>query len=452
MAHKILIVDDEKNIGFLLETFLKKEGFEPYYVATGKEALKLFEKQPFDLILLDIKMPDINGIELLKHFRNKNPRIKIIMITAYPSIETAVEAMKEEAFDYVIKPIDLDELKKLIERALKKEKSISAEKVIHYGNIVARSPVMLRLLEKLPRIAATKANVLIMGESGTGKELIARAIHNLSPRRNKPFVAVNCAGIPETLLESELFGYRKGAFTGAMMDRIGLFQSADQGTIFLDEIGDLSPTLQVKLLRVVEEKCFKPLGSNQEVQVDVRIISATNRNLEQEVISGRFREDLYYRLNVIPIRVPPLRERKEDIPILIEYFLEKYSKELGKEVRHISASALSLLMEYDFPGNVRELENIIERCVALETSNIILPESLIISTFKKKKTLSEEKAELPLEGIDLEEKLASIEKQLLIEALKKAKGVKTEAAKLLNLSFRSFRYKLQKYGLDSSKE
>ena len=447
---KILIVDDEKSIGVLLETFLKKEGFQPYYVNNAKQALSLVKKVPFDLALVDIKMPEVDGITLLKEFKKELPDLPVIMITAYPSIETAVDAMREEAFDYIVKPFNLDEVKQLIKRALKKEKTASEEKTLHFGNIIARSPSMLRVLETLPKIAATKANVLIMGESGTGKELIARAIHNLSPRKDEPFVTVNCGGLPETLLESELFGYKKGAFTGATTDRLGLFQSADQGTIFLDEIGELSPLLQVKLLRVVEEKKLKPLGSTQEIEVDVRIISATNRNLEEEVIAGRFREDLYYRLNVIPIRIPPLRERKEDIPILVEHFLEKYSRELGKDVRHISSSALSLLMEYDFPGNIRELENIIERCVALETSNIILPESLVISDFKKRKT--QEKSEeikpiLPPEGLDLEEKLAQIEKELILEALRKTKGIKKEAAKLLNLSFRAFRYKLHKHGL-----
>ena len=444
---KILIVDDEKDIGFLLGAFLKREGYEPFYVSTGQEALKIFDKQPFNLVLLDIKMPDINGIELLKEFKKKRSNINVIVITAYPSIETAVEAMREEAFDYINKPFNLEELKQLIERALAREKTVSKTKDFHYGNIVARSPAMLRILEILPKVASTKANVLIMGESGVGKEIIAHAIHNLSSRSDKPFVTVNCAGIPETLLESELFGYKKGAFTGATTDRMGLFQSAHKGTLFLDEIGDLSLPLQIRLLRVVEEKRFKPLGSNKEIEVDIRLISATNQDLEQKVTAGQFREDLYYRLNVIPIRIPPLRERKEDIPVLVDYFLKKYSKELGKETPKISSSALSFLMEYGFPGNVRELEHIIERCVALETGNIILPESLVISNFKKKKHLLKEEAELPSEGIDLEKKLAQIEKKFILEALKRTKGVKKEAAKLLNLSFRSFRYKLQKHGL-----
>ncbi len=447
---KILIVDDQESIRVLLTTFFKKEGYEPYYAPNAQGALKLAEKIPFDLALVDIKMPGMDGISLLEELKKKVPEMPVIMITAYPSIDSAVKAMHKEAFDYVIKPFNLEELKQLVQRALEQKKATSLSKTVYYGSIVTRSPAMIRILENLPKIAATKANVLIMGESGTGKELIARAIHNLSPRRDQPFVTVNCGGLPETLLESELFGYKKGAFTGATSDRIGLFQSADKGTIFLDEIGELSPLLQVKLLRVVEGKYIKPLGNAQEIKIDVRIISATNRDLEKEVIEGRFREDLYFRLNVIPIRIPPLRRRKEDIPILVEYFLRKYSRELGKDVRQISSSALSLLMEYDFPGNVRELENIIERSVALETNNIILPESLVIWDFKKKSRKEKEKFKpiLPPEGMDLEKTLAEIEKDLLLQALKRTKGVKKEAANLLGLSFRAFRYKLQKYGLD----
>jgi two-component system response regulator PilR (NtrC family) len=448
---KILIVDDQESIRILLTTFFKKEGYEPYYAPNAQTALKLVEKIPFDLALVDIKMPGMDGLTLLGNLKKKLPEMPVIIITAYPSIDSAVKAMHKQAFDYVIKPFNLDELKQLVQKALEQKRSISLSTTVYYSNIITRSPSMIRILENLPKIAATKANVLIMGESGTGKELIARAIHNLSPRKDKPFVTVNCGGIPETLLESELFGYKKGAFTGATSDRIGLFQSADKGTIFLDEIGELSPLLQVKLLRVVEEKSIKPLGSTQEIKIDVRIISATNRDLEKEVIEGRFREDLYFRLNVIPIRIPPLRERKEDIPILAEYFLRKYSKELGKDVRQISSLALSLLMEYDFPGNVRELENIIERSVALETNNVILPESLVISDFKRKKTKKEMekfRPTLPPEGIDLERTLAEIEKEFLLQALKRAKGVKKEAASLLGLSFRAFRYKLKKYGLD----
>ena len=439
----ILIVDDEKGVGDFLTIVLKKQGYEAFYASSGKEALKLCKERSFDLALVDIKMPVMDGIEFLKEAKRLNPSLIFIMITAYPSIETAVEAMKEEAFDYITKPFNVNELQRIIKKALEQQKP--SEQVIKIEGIVTQSPAMYKILNMLPKIASAEANVLIMGESGTGKELIARAIHNLSPKRDRPFIAVNCAGIPETLLESELFGYKKGAFTGALCDKIGLFKAADGGTIFLDEIGELSPTLQVKILRVVEEKSFKPIGDTKDIKVDVRIISATNKDLEKEVIEGNFREDLYYRLNVIPIRVPPLRERKEDIPVLVEYFLKKYSKKFKKEIRKVSSSALELLSSYDFPGNVRELENIIERCVALETSNIILPESLMLSNFKKGRP---KKDYIPPGGLDLQKKIEEVEKDFLIKALEEARGVKKKAAELLNLSFRSFRYKLKKYKID----
>ena len=439
----ILIVDDEKGVGDFLTIVLKKQGYEAFYASSGKEALKLCKERSFDLALVDIKMPVMDGIEFLKEAKRLNPSLIFIMITAYPSIETAVEAMKEEAFDYITKPFNVNELQRIIKRALEQQKP--SEQVIKIEGIVTQSPAMYKILNMLPKIASAEANVLIMGESGTGKELIARAIHNLSPKRDRPFIAVNCAGIPETLLESELFGYKKGAFTGALCDKMGLFKAADGGTIFLDEIGELSPTLQVKILRVVEEKSFKPIGDTKDIKVDVRIISATNKDLEKEVIEGNFREDLYYRLNVIPIRVPPLRERKEDIPALVEYFLKKYSKKFKKEIRKVSSSALELLSSYDFPGNVRELENIIERCVALETSNIILPESLMLSDFKKGRP---KKDYIPPGGLDLQKKIEEVEKDFLIKALEEARGVKKKAAELLNLSFRSFRYKLKKYKID----
>ena len=439
----ILIVDDEKGVGDFLTIVLKKQGYEAFYASSGKEALKLCKERSFDLALVDIKMPVMDGIEFLKEAKRLNPSLIFIMITAYPSIETAVEAMKEEAFDYITKPFNVNELQRIIKRALEQQKP--SEQVIKIEGIVTQSPAMYKILNMLPKIASAEANVLIMGESGTGKELIARAIHNLSPKRDRPFIAVNCAGIPETLLESELFGYKKGAFTGALCDKMGLFKAADGGTIFLDEIGELSPTLQVKILRVVEEKSFKPIGDTKDIKVDVRIISATNKDLEKEVIEGNFREDLYYRLNVIPIRVPPLRERKEDIPVLVEYFLKKYSKKFKKEIRKVSSSALELLISYDFPGNVRELENIIERCVALETSNIILPESLMLSNFKKGRP---KKDYIPPGGLDLQKKIEEVEKDFLIKALEEARGVKKKAAELLNLSFRSFRYKLKKYKID----
>jgi two-component system response regulator PilR (NtrC family) len=309
---------------------------------------------------------------------------------------------------------------------------------------------MKKILDLIPRIAAATSNVLVTGESGTGKELIAQAIHRESPRKNKPFITVNCGSMPETLMESELFGHKKGAFTGATTTRSGLFEAAHEGTLFLDEIAELTPPVQVKLLRAVQEKTFKMVGGSEELSVDVRIISATNRDLEHEVMEGTFREDLYYRLNVIHIVMPPLRERSEEIPLLAQHFLEKYSKEMGKDIRKISSFAMDILKSYNFPGNIRELENIIERSVALEASNIVLPDSLTLSTFKQ--TQVERKPDsvavtLPTEGIDLDEILGQLEQDLLQQALTKTRGAKQKAADLLRISFRSFRYRLAKYGL-----
>ncbi len=446
LEKNILIVDDEKGVGDFLTIVLKKQGYKAFYASSGKQALELCRGRTFDLALVDIKMPVMDGIEFLKEAKRLNPSLLFIMMTAYPSIETAVEAMKEEAFEYVTKPFNVDELQRIIKRALERQEP--TEQVLKIEGIITKSPAMDKILKTLPKISSTQANVLIMGESGTGKELIAKAIHNLSPKKDNPFVTVNCAGIPETLLESELFGHKKGAFTGATSDKMGLFKAADGGTIFLDEIGELPAALQVKILRVVEDKSFKPIGDTKDIKVELRVISATNKELEKEVIEGKFREDLYYRLNVIPIRIPPLRERKEDVPVLVNYFLTKYSQEFGKDIKKISSSALELLTSYDFPGNVRELENIIERCIALETSNIILPESLVLSDFKKGGLKVEDI--LP-EGLDLQKRVEELEKNFLIKALEEARGVKKKAAELLNLSFRSFRYKLKKYNIDKSK-
>lgn len=446
LEKNILIVDDEKGVGDFLTIVLKKQGYKAFYASSGKQALELCRERAFDLALVDIKMPVMDGIEFLKEAKRLNPSLLFIMMTAYPSIETAVEAMKEEAFEYVTKPFNVDELQRIIKRALERQEP--TEQVLKIEGIITKSPAMDKILKTLPKISSTQANVLIMGESGTGKELIAKAIHNLSPKKDNPFVTVNCAGIPETLLESELFGHKKGAFTGATSDKMGLFKAADGGTIFLDEIGELPAALQVKILRVVEDKSFKPIGDTKDIKVELRVISATNKELEKEVIEGKFREDLYYRLNVIPIRIPPLRERKEDVPVLVNYFLTKYSQEFGKDIKKISSSALELLTSYDFPGNVRELENIIERCIALETSNIILPESLVLSDFKKGGLKVEDI--LP-EGLDLQKRVEELEKNFLIKALEEARGVKRKAAELLNLSFRSFRYKLKKYNIDKSK-
>ncbi|QIJ71276.1 sigma-54-dependent Fis family transcriptional regulator [Thermosulfuriphilus ammonigenes] len=455
MAH-LLIVDDDRSLRQFLDILFSKDGYQVFTAETGKEALKLMEKQPVDVVLADIRMPEMDGLSLLKEIKGRWPQIPVIMITAFASMDTAVSAMREGAFDYVTKPFNLSELRETVARALKKaEKSREGEpkgeQIVQFEGMVAKSAAMRKIFSLLPKVAQAPSNVLITGESGTGKELIARAIHRLSPRKDRPFVVVNCGGIPANLLESELFGYSRGAFTGATREKKGLFAVAHGGTIFLDEIGELPPELQVKLLRVVQQKSFIPLGETQEIEVDVRIISATNRDLEKEVLAGNFREDLYYRLNVISIHVPPLRERREDIPVLVQYFLDKYARQMGKKVEGISAYALKALEEYDFPGNIRELENIIERSVALETGSLILPESLVLSRSKRQEEgdngQKDFRITLPEKGLDLEELLAKIEMDLLKQALERTGGVKTEAAKLLGLNFRSFRYRLAKYNL-----
>ena len=448
---QILIVDDDQSLREFLEIFLSKDGFRVVTAGDGEEALKILEDLPVDLVLADIRMPKLDGLEFLRLLRQKGINLPVIMITAYASLDTAVEAKKEGAFDYVSKPFRLEDLRHLVQKALERQgltetKGPSGDSL----GIIGRSPAMQRIFELLPRVAQAPSNVLITGESGTGKELIARAIHRLSPRRERPFVVVNCGGIPSNLLESEFFGYVKGAFTGANKDKPGLFWQAHGGTIFLDEVGELPPELQVKLLRVVQQKTIMPLGSTKEIEVDVRIISATNRDLEAEVLASRFREDLFYRLNVISISLPPLRERREDIPLLVDYFLKKYARKMGKEIEGISEYALKALLEYDFPGNIRELENIIERSVALESGPLILPDSLTLA-HKGRRLRPKEREDfrvvLPEEGLDLEKFLAEVEISLLKQALERTKGNKTEAAKLLNLNFRSFRYRLAKYGL-----
>ena len=452
---KILIADDELSMRQFLEILLKKEGHEVLCAADGEEAFALFQKVPCDLLISDIKMPKMDGIELLQRVKDGYGHIPVIMITAYASPEDAIAAMKAGAYDYLTKPFKLQEIKAVIRNALAKMKEAAPEGTPApiFNNIVGHSPKMLKIYNVIKQVGATKTNVLISGESGTGKELVARAIHQQGTRNTQPFVTINCSAIPENLMESELFGHRKGSFTGAVANKKGLFESAHGGTVFLDEIGDLSPFIQVKILRVIQEREFMRVGETETITVDVRLIAATNRDLEQEVILGRFREDLFYRLNVVRLHLPPLRERREDIPLLAQYFLEKYSQELQKDVRSISSYALDVLMKYNFPGNIRELENIIERSVALESSNIILPDNLILSEYKKE----EQKKGVPAlqlnhAGLDLEKELGQLEKDLIQQALSLSNGVIKKAAELLNLSFRSMRWKIQKYGLKGYKE
>ena len=447
---KILVSDDELSMRQFLEILLKKEGHQVVCAGDGQEAWVRFQAEPFDLVISDIKMPKMDGLELLQKVKEQRPSLAVIMVTAYASPEDAIAAMKAGAYDYLTKPFKLEEIKSVIHNALElTEGQAPAEAPVGiFCNIVGHSTKMVQIYNLVRQVGPTRTNVLISGESGTGKELAARAIHQHSSRNGKPFVTINCSAIPENLMESELFGHVKGAFTGAVANKKGLFEIAHEGTVFLDEIGDLSPLIQVKLLRVIQEREFMRVGETQTINVDVRIISATNKNLEQEVIQGRFREDLFYRLNVVHLHLPPLRERREDIPLLAQYFLEKYSKELGKNVRSISSYVLDTLMNYTFPGNVRELENIIERSVALEGSNIILPESLLLSEHRKEalpKGLPS--VHLTPAGMDLEKELNQLEKEVLQQALQLSNGVIKKAAELLQLSFRSMRWKIQKHGL-----
>ncbi len=455
MPH-ILVVDDELSMRELLEVMLTKEGYQVSSAETGRNAISLIEKTNFDLLLCDIRLGDITGIDVLKALRNQNQDTVVIMISAYATTEAAVEAMNEGAYDFVPKPFNNEELKHTIKNALKiktleHEKKIlddELKRTLHFGKIVGKSPAMRNIYNLIKQVAKTRTNILITGESGTGKELIAKAIHEESARKDNPFVVVNCGGIPETLMESELFGHKKGAFTGATQDKKGLFETADKGTIFLDEIGELSLPIQVKLLRAVQERVFKPVGSNEDVSVDIRIISATNKKLEDEVIAGNFREDLFYRLNVIEIKVPPLRERKGDLRVLAQHFLEKYSREMGKEVSKISSYAIDLLNKYDFPGNIRELENLMERSVALSSTNIILPDSLALSLHKRRWIEGVKNRRFDLDevrnGVSLDAILEEIEKAYLEKALECTNGRKQEAAELLGISFRTFRYRMSK--------
>lgn len=456
---KILIVDDELSMREFLEIMLKKAGYDVESVGEPEQALLRVENDHYDLVISDVLMPGMNGLELLRKIKDTNPEVIVLMMTAFASAETAVQAMKEGAYDYITKPFKVDEIQLVIDKALEKKKLLSENVILkkelntlyNFGNLIGSSPEMLKVYDLIQRVTDSKANILITGESGTGKELVAKAIHYNSVRRDRPFVTVNCGAIPENLLESELFGHMKGAFTGAISSKVGLFEMADNGTIFLDEVGELTLALQVKILRVIQEKIFKRVGGTEDQKVDVRVITATNRELEEEVARGRFREDLYYRLNVIQIKLPPLRRRVEDIPILAQHFVEKFSKELGKEVIKISKEAMNVLVRYHYPGNVRELENIIERSVALETSNVILPETLPpVVHSRKQESNSVQEVAIPPEGVSLENLVEDLERRMLLSALRRSGGVKKRAAKLLHLSFRSFRYRLEKYAIDLS--
>jgi len=445
---RILIVEDEKSMREVLKILLEGERYEVVSASDGLEGLSYLTNDIFDLVITDIKMPKVDGFELLKKTKEISPDTIVIMITAFGTTEAAIEAMKSGAYDYINKPFKIDEIRLIVEKALEKKRlseevSLLRKRVkttYRLENIIGQSPQMQELFRLIPKVAQSSSNVLIIGESGSGKELVAAALHNLSNRKDRNLVAINCAAFPEGLLESELFGHMRGSFTGAVHNKQGLFEIADSGSLFLDEIGEMPINLQAKLLRVLEHGSFRRVGGTTDIKVDVRVISATNKDIKAEIASGRFREDLYYRLNVVPIHIPPLRERKEDIPLLVEHFLSKISN----QPRKITSGAMRMFLGFPWKGNVRELENVIERTVLLtETEEITpadLPNEILGYT-----TDTKEIPELTEAGIDIDAIIGDIEKKYLLKALEKSGGVKKEAAKLLNLSFRSFRHRLSKY-------
>lgn len=449
----ILIVDDEPLQRGILKTILDSEGYETYTASSGGEALAVTKNVHPDVVLTDLKMEGMDGMELLEAIPRVPFEPSIIIITAHGTISSAVEAVKKGAFDYLTKPIDKDTLlltvRRGIERAMLLKENLHLQKELFsrfkIEGIIGKSPRMQQAIEIVRKVAPSGATVLIRGESGTGKELIARAIHYNSPRRTKPFTAVNCAAIPENLFESEFFGYEAGAFTGAVSRKEGLFEITNNGTLFLDEIGDLTPPTQAKLLRFIQDKEIRRVGGKETIKVDVRIIAATNRDLEKELSTGNFREDLYYRLKIVMIELPPLRERVEDIPKLVEFFIDKYNREFGRRVKDIELSALQSLCEYQWPGNIRQLEAIIERAILMNEIGMITERDIRSELFAglPSKTFD---LELPEEGLDFEE----LEKELIKKALIKAGGVAAKAAKLLGMSYKTFLYRLEKFNIDTS--
>jgi two-component system NtrC family response regulator len=449
--YNILVIDDEAAQRDVLTGYLKKKGYKIFSASSGKEGIEIARTNPVDIILSDFKMPGLSGLEVLEHVKKINPEISFVIVTAYGTVENAVKAMRLGVFDYISKPVDLDELDLMIERIIE-HKNLKSENQLLKGQLqekykissmVSQSQKMEEVINLAARVADSKANVLITGENGTGKEVLAKGIHYLSSRRDAPFVAVNVPALTETLLESELFGHERGAFTGADKMKKGRFEIAHSGTIFLDEVGDIPQSIQVKLLRVLQEHQFERVGGTEKIDVDVRIIAATNKDLEQKIKDGTFREDLYYRLNVVSIKIPPLRERKEDILPMIESFIEKYCKENNKEKFEISKEAADVLMKYNYPGNVRELENIIERGVVLTRGNVITLNDLPmnIKGFKDERTLA------ALREGSLTEQVEALEKQLIFDALQESDGNQTKAGKLLGLTERNLRYKLKKYNI-----
>jgi two-component system response regulator AtoC len=446
MKQNIMIIEDDKLMRVTLKDSLKTNGYVAQVYEKGSDAVTAFKKDEFSLVITDIRLPDMSGLDVLKMIKDKSAKTPVIMMTAFGTIKDAVEAMKLGAFDYITKPFSLEEFNLIVKRALEvkelREENIRLRRNLsecyRFPNIIGESAEMEKVYELIEKVSQTDSTILILGENGTGKEMVASTIHYQSQRNNGPLIKVNCAALPENLVESELFGYEKGAFTGATRTKPGRFERAHKGTIFLDEIGDLPPSVQIKLLRVLQDGSIERLGGTETLSVDVRVITATNRNLDEDVKKGRFREDLYYRLNVIPVHMPPLRERRDDIPLLIDHFLECYNNNFGKKAT-FSSDAISALMDYDFPGNVRELENIVERCIALSTENSITRDTLPLHIVKNRKDLSP--------TVSLPEVAAEAEKAHIMKILKSTKGNKTKAAEILGISRKSLWEKVKAYNI-----
>ncbi len=445
----ILIVDDEKGQREILKTILSDEGYDVVTASNGKEALRAVYEGVFDAILTDLKMPDLDGVQLLTNILKNRIHTSVVIMTAHGTIDSAVEAMKLGAFDYLTKPLERDELLVVVNKAIEKTKLLNENERLRgqlderfkIENIIGRDGKMQEVLKIIKKVSNSSSTVLIFGESGTGKELAAKAIHHNSPRRDKPFMDINCAAIPETLLESELFGYEKGAFTGASTKKIGLFESANGGTLFLDEIGDMGIGLQARLLRAIQEREIRRVGGKDNIKIDVRIISATNKNIENDIKEGRFREDLYYRLNVIAFRMPPLRERMGDLPELVSFFISKYNKSLGGKINGISDNALNLLLNYSWPGNIRQLESVIERAVLLTDGTVIETDTLPPEISNKLIQIGKIDFDIPNDGISFEE----LEREVLLKAMRKSNWVIAKAAQLLGMSYRTLQYRLNKF-------
>ena len=454
---KILVLDDERSLCELLKVVFQKEGYEVLTTPSAKKAIEIAQGDDIDVVVSDIKLPEMNGLEVLKRLRKIKPELPVLMITAYGTIKEAVEALKIGAYDYIIKPFDVEELKVIVAKALEtkrlQDENVRLRKELKdkysLESMIGKSKKMQEIYSLIEKIAPTETTVLIQGESGTGKEMAARAIHYLSLRREKPFVTINCGALPESLLESELFGHVKGAFTDAVTDKKGMFEVADKGTLFLDEVGEMSPITQVKLLRTLQERKIRRVGGTEEIPIDVRIISATNQDLKKKIKEGFFREDLYYRLNVLSLEMPPLRERKEDIPLLVNHFLQKYCQKLGRGMKRVAPEVYNIFESYPWPGNIRELENVIERVVAIEERETITTSCL------PKELLQLEKREIELEikpGFKLNETIEAITRDYVQKALEMSRGKLKEAAELLGVNYRSIRYLVDKFDLKAERE